>query len=100
MVCMPLSGGTNAVMAKMDVQLPHAISSPGLARREIAEYLADRGLGDLLPAAELVVSELVSNAVLHTAGPIHLRLSGERALRIEVIDSECGQQLVARTVDH
>jgi anti-sigma regulatory factor (Ser/Thr protein kinase) len=88
-------------VANVEVQLPHATSSPGRARREISEYLTDHGLGALDPDAQLVVSELVSNAVLHSNGPICLRLSGTRGLRIEVIDGgPGGTQIIARRVDH
>jgi anti-sigma regulatory factor (Ser/Thr protein kinase) len=87
-------------VASVELQLPQTASSPSVARREISDYLSDRGLSDLCPAAELVVSELVSNAVRHATGPICLRLSGERALRIEVVDGDPrNENIIARRVD-
>lgn len=63
---------------------PRSVSE---ARRWAAE--ACRGLGreDLVDSAELGVSELVTNAVLHGAPPIGLRMRGTRSHpRIEVLD--------------
>ncbi len=45
------------------------------------------GMSDLIPLGELVVSELVTNAVRYAQGPIRLRLVFEGGLFIEVFDS-------------
>jgi signal transduction histidine kinase len=45
------------------------------------------GLDELAFTTELVVSELVTNAIRHATGPIRLRLIRERALVCEVLDS-------------
>ncbi|EGX57249.1 regulatory protein phosphatase [Streptomyces zinciresistens K42] len=56
------------------------------ARRTAARQLAEWGLEDLAFTTELVVSELVTNAIRYAAGPIRLRLIKERALFCEVYD--------------
>lgn len=63
---------------------------PAEARRARAytrEQLADWGLEDLIETAELLVSELVGNAVVHTTTPARLRLTLGHALRVEVTDT-------------
>ncbi|MFF4653254.1 SpoIIE family protein phosphatase [Streptomyces sp. NPDC001380] len=66
-------------------RLPEAVSH---ARRFTARTLAAWGLGGERDAALLVVSELVTNALVHTRGPVRLDLgyAGDR-LRIAVTDS-------------
>jgi PAS domain S-box-containing protein len=56
------------------------------ARKEAARQLTEWGLEDLVFTTELVVSELVTNAIRHAQGPIRLRLIRERALVCEVCD--------------
>ncbi len=57
------------------------------ARRLVAEVLDAASLQELIPDAELVTCELVTNAMLHTAGPAHLTLVVEAPnVRIEVRD--------------
>ena len=57
------------------------------ARRWVTEVLAGLGRDDLVDAAELGVSELVTNAILHADPPIAVRVGGTRAHpRVEVRD--------------
>ncbi|GGW99952.1 SpoIIE family protein phosphatase [Streptomyces lomondensis] len=56
------------------------------ARRMATRQLAHWGLDELVFTTELVVSELVTNAMRYTTGPIRLRLIRERALVCEVFD--------------
>ncbi|MFI5569550.1 SpoIIE family protein phosphatase [Streptomyces sp. NPDC051740] len=56
------------------------------ARRTSTRQLARWGLDDLVFTTELVVSELVTNAIRHAGGPVRLRLIHERALVCEVFD--------------
>lgn len=57
------------------------------ARRWAAEACRSLGREDLIDSAQLGVSELVTNAVLHAAPPIGLRMRGTRTHpRIEVLD--------------
>ncbi|MFF2571413.1 SpoIIE family protein phosphatase [Streptomyces sp. NPDC058084] len=58
------------------------------ARSIAAEQLARWGLDDLAFTTELVVSELVTNAIRYAAGPIGLRLIRDRSLICEVSDSQ------------
>ncbi|MEU9454475.1 SpoIIE family protein phosphatase [Streptomyces sp. NPDC048277] len=57
------------------------------ARAAAVRQLAAWGLDDLAFTTELVVSELVTNAVRHATGPLQLRLLRDRALICEVSDS-------------
>jgi anti-sigma regulatory factor (Ser/Thr protein kinase) len=56
------------------------------ARGRATRQLAHWGLDELAFTTELVVSELVTNAIRHSVGPIRLRLIRERALVCEVLD--------------
>ena len=56
------------------------------ARKEATRQLTEWGLEELAFITELVVSELVTNAIRHAEGPIQLRLIRERALICEVSD--------------
>ncbi|MCM3299503.1 SpoIIE family protein phosphatase [Streptomyces pseudogriseolus] len=53
-----------------------------LATRRLAEW----GLHGLVDATELIVSELVTNAVRHGGGPVGLRLLRDKTLTVEVSD--------------
>ncbi len=63
----------------------------GRARRWARSRLAGSGIGDDEPLAEtliLLISELVTNAVVHTGCPAVLRmLFGEPGVRVEVADA-------------
>ena len=66
--------------------LPSELTSASRARTVIRRPLRRWGLTDLLPTAELLVSELVTNAVRYAQGKIGLRLVLEKALVCEVFD--------------
>jgi PAS domain S-box-containing protein len=67
-------------------QLPATLASTARSRRHAVRACREWGL-DLAPQAELVVSELVANAVLHAEGPVGLRLRRvEEGLLVEVDD--------------
>jgi hypothetical protein len=57
------------------------------ARSVLAEPMKRWGLEDLIPTTELLVSELVTNAVKYSRGDVTLRLVNERALVCEVLDN-------------
>ncbi|MBC2905786.1 SpoIIE family protein phosphatase [Streptomyces sp. PSKA01] len=57
------------------------------ARRRAADQLTTWGLQDIVPTTELIVSELVTNAIRHARAPIQLRLIRNTALICEVSDA-------------
>ncbi|MCG7210901.1 ATP-binding SpoIIE family protein phosphatase [Streptomyces arenae] len=61
-------------------------AAPGRARRLTRQALATWDLDDLTDTAELLVSEIVTNAVRHASRPIGLRLLRTEVLRCEVGD--------------
>ncbi|MFE2582717.1 SpoIIE family protein phosphatase [Streptomyces sp. NPDC059378] len=71
------------------------------ARRSATRQLAQWGLKELTFSTELVVSELVTNAIRHSAGPIRLRLIRGHALVCEVFDGSATAPHLrhARTTD-
>ena len=65
---------------------PHP-SSVGLARRLVGQFLKDAGSEALLEPAQLLTSELVTNALMHGTGAIDLTLlTLDDHLRVEVAD--------------
>src|SRR5581483_2540358 len=66
--------------------LPSKLTSVRQARVAIREPLERWKLGDLIPNTELLVSELVTNAVRYSRGDVTRRLVNERALVCEVLD--------------
>lgn len=86
----------NQRTAQLD--LAHDVTSPRAARRFVSATLGDWGFTDeTVERSQLLVSELVSNAVLHGEGPITLTISSMRAALIRVEVSNRGEaQLVNR----
>jgi anti-sigma regulatory factor (Ser/Thr protein kinase) len=71
-------------VASWDVPLsPQAVA---FLRAEVSRQLRAWRLNDLVYTTELVVSELVTNAIRHATGPVELRLLRDRALICEVAD--------------
>jgi anti-sigma regulatory factor (Ser/Thr protein kinase) len=72
----------------VSIELPHDLSAPRMAREIVADAARDGGSApESVCDARLAVSELVSNAVLHGAEPVHLDLWMEPTrLRVEVTD--------------
>jgi len=71
--------------------LPAQDRSPGAARRVVQQALTDAGLEVMLDDALLLVTELVTNAVVHagTEVELHVEIGAGRA-RIEVVDRGAG----------
>ncbi len=69
-----------------DWDLPADPAVVAEARKESTRQLTEWGLDELAFTTELVVSELVTNAIRHAVGPIRLRLIRDRALVCEVFD--------------
>ncbi|WP_030983494.1 SpoIIE family protein phosphatase [Streptomyces sp. NRRL S-1813] len=68
-------------------ELPAEPAAVGKARELATGQLREWDLEELSYTTELVVSELVTNAVRHAAGPLHLRLLRDRTLLTEVSDT-------------
>jgi anti-sigma regulatory factor (Ser/Thr protein kinase) len=67
---------------------PALVTTPRLARGHVAAYLTATGRTDLIASATLLVSELVTNAVIHAGGTIDLRVAiTDDTLRIDVHDT-------------
>lgn len=66
------------------LQLPHDPRAPGIARCTLRAVLRSHGMAQLADTAELLASELVTNAHLHSSGPYALRLSAADAERLRV----------------
>ncbi|KPC64708.1 ATP-binding protein [Streptomyces chattanoogensis] len=72
--------------------LPHIPEAVSVVRRRVRTVLADWNLAPgLAEDALLVISEMITNAVVHALPPAVLRLSlvvdGSNALRVEVTDA-------------
>lgn len=84
--------------------LPRQQKSVGAARGLLRDFLADIGGGEeLLAVGELVLSELVTNAVLHARVParlikVQLQPEGDQ-LRIEVHDASRERPVLRSAVD-
>jgi anti-sigma regulatory factor (Ser/Thr protein kinase) len=70
------------------VSLPPASTVVREARLAVRHALTKVGASDLVDAAELATSELVTNAVVHAGSQVTLRITAEaRAVRVEVGDT-------------
>ena len=75
-------------LTKRSLVLPASPPSVRLARSWVSRVLAEIGRADLVDAAELGVSELVTNALIHSRPPLSVRILGTiDHPRIEVVDS-------------
>ncbi|MEW1911582.1 SpoIIE family protein phosphatase [Kitasatospora sp. NPDC085895] len=90
--------GTDAVA---EWQFPADPASVAEARAVVAARLDDWGLDHLAFTTELIVSELVTNAVRYAGGPVGLRLIHDTVLICEVSDPSNTQPRLrrARTTD-
>lgn len=72
------------------LHLPHDARAVRIARVTLRAVLAGYGMAQLVDTAELLTSELVTNAYRYSAGPSFLRLRGLEGgsrLRVSVWDS-------------
>ncbi len=71
------------------------------ARRWVVSTFAEIGRDDLVECAEVGVSELVTNALLHGDSPIQVRVRGTREHpRVEVRDSSAEPPVLPGSEDH
>jgi serine phosphatase RsbU (regulator of sigma subunit)/anti-sigma regulatory factor (Ser/Thr protein kinase) len=68
-------------------ELPNDPAAVRIARQAAARQLSEWGLEHLVATVELIVSELVTNAIRYGGGPIRLRLIQHQVLTCEVSDS-------------
>jgi PAS domain S-box-containing protein len=72
---------------ELDRTLPPSPTSAGEARRLLREVLSESGAGDWVDNAQVAVSELVTNALVHAGTPIRLHVEARSdGLRVEVAD--------------
>jgi len=67
-------------------QVPSDPAAVAEVRSSVTRQLAEWGLDDLAFATELILSELVTNAIRYGSGPIHVRVLRDRSLICEVFD--------------
>ena len=78
-----------AVMPTFRIALKQSTTSPGRARERVRSFIEENRLCEEPEIALLILSELVSNAVMHGAQPIQVVVSGEAGkLRIDVADGD------------
>ncbi|MFE0378021.1 SpoIIE family protein phosphatase [Streptomyces inhibens] len=82
-----------------DWSLAPEARSVARARELAREQLTDWGLQELVDTTELLVSELVTNALRHGHGEIRLRLLLDRSLVCEVWDADLAQPRRRRARD-
>ncbi|MFI9614971.1 SpoIIE family protein phosphatase [Streptomyces sp. NPDC052023] len=89
---------TRAVPAKDTARwdIPADPSAVSAAREWTARQLTLWGLSDLLFTTEVIVSELVTNAIRYGRPPAQLRLIRHDVLVCEVTDSSCSQPRLRR----
>jgi anti-sigma regulatory factor (Ser/Thr protein kinase) len=76
------------VLTKRSLVLHASPPSVKLARSWVSQVLEEIGRSDLVDAAQLGVSELVTNALIHSRPPLSIRVRGTvNHPRIEVVDS-------------
>ena len=87
-------------VARLSLTLGGDARAPGRARAELDAYAAELLPPGRLSDASLLVTELVTNGVLHGEGDVRLRMdaSGD-ALRVEVVDEGHGFRSVRRAPD-
>lgn len=74
---------------RLNLDLASSTSAPRQARQAVIELLTRSGRTDLAADAALLVSELVSNAVMHAGGPISVSVAYlDATLRVEVHDTD------------
>jgi anti-sigma regulatory factor (Ser/Thr protein kinase) len=90
-------GNRPAVTCTARSSYPRGPDAPRQARAALAEWYGDALGGEELDSGTLLVSELVTNAVVHGAGRIHLTADlDEDRLRVEVGDEGSGLERAAR----
>jgi anti-sigma regulatory factor (Ser/Thr protein kinase) len=79
--------------------VPAEPSAVALIRKGVSQRLSEWGLGDFTYPAELIASELVTNAIRYGDDPIALRLIYDRILICEVSDASSTSPHLRRARD-
>ncbi len=81
------------------IELPRSERAPGIARRFVGDRLTRWGVPAILETVQLLVSELVTNAVIHARSTAQLRIEvlGD-VVRVTVIDHGPGTRRRTRSV--
>lgn len=82
-------------------EVPLDPAAVGATRNDVARQLEAWGLDELAMTTELIVSELVTNAIRYASGPVRLRLLLQSVLTCEVSDASSTTPRLrhARTTD-
>jgi len=85
----------------MRFELGRSTAAPGLARRTLGDWLATIPCSDSVTRdAQLVVSELITNTILHThSAPTVVATFDDGRLRIEVHDQDRAPPRIAERAD-
>ena len=83
------------------LDLDHDVTAPRAARRFVSDVLATWGLGDgVVERSQLLVSELVSNAVLHGSAPVRMSIVDDSGaapgICVEVSNAGDGKPVMRR----
>ncbi|MFE2183023.1 SpoIIE family protein phosphatase [Streptomyces sp. NPDC059455] len=70
-----------------DWEVPSDPAQVAAVRAAVARKLAEWDLGDVAFTTELILSELITNAIRYATGPIRVRLLCDRSLICEVFDT-------------
>jgi anti-sigma regulatory factor (Ser/Thr protein kinase) len=75
--------------SREEITFPHSRRAPALARRAMREFMAGAEASDQADTAELLASELVTNAVVHGCGSVTMRMEYDSTgLAVTVRDDE------------
>jgi len=70
-----------------DWQVPSDPAAVADVRESVTRQLTEWGLDELAFVTELILSELVTNAIRYSSGPVRVRMLRDRSLICEVFDS-------------
>ncbi|MFF5589259.1 ATP-binding protein [Streptomyces hygroscopicus] len=80
------------------LHIPHGPRAVGVARASLRTALTAHELPDLVERAELLASEMLTNAIVHAGGEADLRLKwSAETLRMTVWDSSAARPVSARS---
>jgi anti-sigma regulatory factor (Ser/Thr protein kinase) len=82
----------------LSLPLPAAPESPRLARQFVASHAAEWGYGHIADEVELLTSELVTNAVMHTGAPVEVEVADlADGVLVAVVDPDANAEPTPRS---